>query len=65
VVLCGVSIFSAFSPTEIEPSARAMRLAMGISDAVNCLAFGFVGAAFPFLVALALFLVARRPARRI
>jgi hypothetical protein len=65
MVICGVSIFSAFSPTEIEPSARATRLAMGISEAMNSLAFGVVGSAFPFLVALALFLVARRPARRI
>jgi hypothetical protein len=63
-VVCGVSIADAFSLDGIEPSARATRLAMGISQAMNSLAFGVVGSVFPFLAALVLLLLARRAARR-
>jgi uncharacterized membrane protein len=61
-VMCGVSIVRALPATDVEPSARATRLAMGISEVMNSVAFGVLGSAFPFLAAGVLFLLARRAA---
>ena len=63
-VLCAVSISSAFSVGEVEPSERARHLAMGISDAMNFLAFGGLGLALPLLAALVLIRHARQSLRR-
>ncbi len=51
-VVCGLSIGSVGTATGADPSARASRLAMGISEALNCLAFAIVGSALPLFVAL-------------
>lgn len=61
-VLCGVSVSQAFSLDGVEPSEKAKQLAMGISDAMNCIAFGVVGSALPFMAAIALVVLARRAA---
>jgi hypothetical protein len=63
-VMCGVSISLAFSVDAIAPSEKATHVARGISEAMNCLAFGTVGSAFPFFAALALIVLARRAAPR-
>lgn len=63
-VMCGASIVRALPAAGVEPSARATRLAMGLSEAMNSIAFGVLGSAFPFIATGVLLLLARRAARR-
>lgn len=62
-VLCGLSIAAAGTATGPDPSARATRLASGISEALNCLAFTLVGSTLPLFVALLCTVLARRASR--
>jgi len=63
-VICGISIAVFSSSTGLDPSERATRLAMGISEALNCLGFAVVGSALPLFTALVCSLLASRVARR-
>jgi hypothetical protein len=60
VLGCGVAIAAARGSTGAHPSERASRLAMGLSEALNCLGFAVVGSLFPLLTTLVLILLARR-----
>jgi hypothetical protein len=62
-VIGGVSIAAATSRTGVDPSARATRLAMGISEALNCVGFAVLGAALPLFAALVCSLLASRASR--
>jgi hypothetical protein len=55
--------FGAVGGESFEPSQKARILAEGISEAMNCTAFGVVAFFLPTLVSLVLFLRARRQAR--
>lgn len=60
LVICAVKIAYSLSSAGIEAPDD---IPMGISEALNCLAFSVVGSLFPLLAALALTLLARRAAR--
>jgi hypothetical protein len=60
----GVLLASAFSVDAIEPPERAKHVASGISEAMNCFAFGGLGLGLPLVAALVLIGLARRAARR-
>jgi hypothetical protein len=64
VAMGGASIAAATSRTGVDPSARATQLAMGLSEAVNCLGFAVLGSVLPLVAALVCSLLASRAARR-
>ena len=64
VAMGGASIAVAASRTGVDPSARATRLAMGLSEALNCFGFAVLGSALPLFAALVCALLALRASRR-
>jgi hypothetical protein len=54
--------FAAVSDASVEPSQKARILAEGISETMNCAAFGFVVLFLPTLLAIVLYLRSRKEA---
>jgi hypothetical protein len=59
---CGVLRASGAVGAPVDPSQKARLLAEGISEAMNCTAFGVIGFFVPLVAALALGLTAPRSA---
>jgi len=59
----GIGVYSTFAATraDIDTTEKARMLGEGISEAMNCTAFGVASFTLPSLVALALFLRAPQP----